>query len=75
MIFDGEEYLKGKHLKSIRSKDIRFKKYELMKDDVLIGPDEVFEIYIDLDSALNLEPKLCIFISYFVKKGIGNFGS
>ena len=54
VIFDGEEYLKGKHLKSIRSKDIRFKKYELMKDDVLIGPDEVFEIYIDPDSALNL---------------------
>ena len=43
----GELYLRGKYLKVVRSKNMLWKKLEILNFEVLIPPDEVSETFVE----------------------------
>ena len=52
-ISKGELHLHGNYLKVIRSKNILWKKFEILYE-VLIPPDEVFEIFVEVADDLTM---------------------
>ena len=53
-IAPGELFLRGSYLKPERSRNISRKMFSLVPGDVLCDPDEVFEVFVDIDSDLSL---------------------
>ena len=49
----GQLYLNGNYLKLVRLKNISWKKFSFIPDDVLCDPDEVFDI-VDVDNELSM---------------------
>ena len=45
----GENYLKGNYLKAERSRNMSLKKFSIVTGDVLCDPEEVFEVFVDID--------------------------
>ena len=53
-ISKGELYLRGNYLKVVRSKNVRWKKFEILNYEVLILPDEVFETFVEVTDDLTI---------------------
>ena len=53
-ISKGELYLRGNYLKVVRSKNVRWKKFEILNYEVLILPDEVFETFVKVADDLTM---------------------
>ena len=53
-ISKGELYLRGNYLKVVRSKNVRWKKFEILNYEVLILPDEVFETFVEVTDDLTM---------------------
>ena len=53
-ISKGELYLRGNYLKVVRSKNMLWKKLEILNYEVLIPPDEVFETLIKVADDLTM---------------------
>ena len=53
-ISKGELHLHGNYLKIVRSKNILWKKFEILNYEVLIPPDEVFEIFVEVADDLTM---------------------
>lgn len=54
VIPSGQKYFKGNYLKTVRSRNISFKKFEILPLDVYITPNEVFDTYVEIDDDLLL---------------------
>ena len=48
-ISKGELYLRDIYIKVVRSKNMLLKKFEILKYEVLMPPDEVFEIFVQVE--------------------------
>ena len=46
-ISNGKLYLRGNYLKVVRSKNMLWKKFEILNFEVLIPPDEVSETFVE----------------------------
>ena len=53
-ILKGELYLRGNYLKVVRSKNMLLKKFKILNYEVLIPPDEVFEIFVEVADDLTM---------------------
>ena len=45
----GENYAKGNYFKAERSRKMSLKKFSIVTGDVLCDPEEIFEVFIDID--------------------------
>ena len=54
-IFPEERYIKAKYLRSIRSKKQNYKQYSIMENYVFIKPDEVFELFVEINQDLSIK--------------------
>ena len=50
----GELYLRGNYLKVVRSKNMLWKKSEILNYEILITPDEVFETFVEVADDLTM---------------------
>ena len=50
----GELHLRGNYLKVVRSKNMLWKKLEILNYEVLIPPDEVFETFVEVADDLTM---------------------
>ena len=50
----GELCLRGNYLKVVRSKNMLWKKLEILNYEVLIPPDEVFETFVEVADDLTM---------------------
>ena len=62
-----ELFLRGSYLKPERSENISQKKFSLVLGDVPCHPDETFEVFVDIDSALSMSKDACPDRSIIVK--------
>ena len=53
-ISKGELYLRGNYLKVVRSKNMLWKKSEILNYEILITPDEVFETFVEVADDLTM---------------------
>ena len=53
-ISKGELYLRGNYLKVVRSKNMLWKKFEILNYEILISPDEVFETFVEVADELSM---------------------
>ena len=53
-ISKGEFYLRGNYLKVVRSKNMLWKKFEILNYEILISPDEVFETFVEVADELSM---------------------
>ena len=48
------EYFKGNYLKLVRSRNISFKKFDILPMSVIITPEEVYGTYVEIDKNMLL---------------------
>ena len=53
-ISKGELYLRGNYLKVVISKNMPWKKFEILNYEVLIAPDEVFQTFVEVADDLTM---------------------
>ena len=53
-ISKGELYLRENFLKVVKSKNMLWKKFEILNYQVLIPPDEVFEVFVEVADDLTM---------------------
>ena len=58
VIATGELYIRGNYLKMERSRSNKFHKFSVLPYDVLITPDEVFDVFVDIKEDLTFEKEL-----------------
>ena len=51
---EGELYFQGNYLQLVRSKKISSKQFNIIKKDVIMSPEEVFETFIDVPEDLTM---------------------
>ena len=54
-ILPGLRYFTGYYLKPVRSRSMQFKKFELIRLNVFITPDEVYDTYVEINSEILLD--------------------
>ena len=54
-ISTGENFLKGFYLKLVRSRNASKKKYQLLPNEVVFSPDEVFDTYVEFSDDLHID--------------------
>ena len=54
VISPGELFLKASYLSAARSKKINQKQFNILKGDVYCSPDEVFEVFLEIDDNLSM---------------------
>ena len=52
--FHQREYFKGNYLKLVRSRNISFKKFDILPMSVIITPEEVYGTYVEIDKNMLL---------------------
>ena len=51
----GSRYFTGQYLKTVRSKNMNKKKFELLTNAVYITPDEVHDSYVNIDEDMMID--------------------
>ena len=51
----GERYFQGYYLKLCRSKDIKVKKITILPAKIAVTPDEVYDMYVDINDDLEID--------------------
>ena len=49
VVLPGAHYFKGNYQKPVRSRDISFKKFDILPMDVVITPEDIFDTYVDIN--------------------------
>ena len=58
VVLPGLRYFKGKYLKPVRSRNISFKKFDILPMSVIITPDEVYDTYVEIDQNMLSDVKI-----------------
>ena len=51
-------YFNGNYLKSFRSQNISFKKFDVLPMSAIITPEEVYDTYVEIDNNMLLNVKI-----------------
>ena len=54
VVLPGARYFKGNYLKPVRSRNMSFKKFDILPLDVVITPEEIFDTYVDINENMLL---------------------
>ena len=66
-ISKGELYLRENFLKVVKSKNMLWKKFEILNYQVLIPPDEVFEVFVEVADDLTMSCRSCLTLNECAK--------
>ena len=66
-ISKGELYLRENFLKVVESKNMLWKKLEILNYEVLIPPDEVFEVFVEVADDLTMSCRSCLTLNECAK--------
>lgn len=55
IILPGTRYFKGNYLKSVRSKNISFKQFEILPTLIVLTPEEIYDTYVDINEKMQLD--------------------
>ena len=58
VVLSGLQYFKRNYLKPVRSRNISFKKFDILPMSVIITPDEVYDTYVEIDKNMLLDVKI-----------------
>ena len=58
VVLPGLQYFKGNYLKPVRSRNLSFKKFDILPLSVIITPDEVCDTYVEIDKSMLLDMKI-----------------
>ena len=58
VVLPGLRYFKGNYLKTVRSRKISFKKFDIFPVSVIITPDEVYDTSVEIDKNMFLDVKI-----------------
>ena len=58
VVLPGLRYFKGNYFKLVRSRNISFKKFDILPMSVIITPDEVCDTYVEIDKKMLLDVKI-----------------
>lgn len=54
-IFTGEKCFQGNYFKLVRSRNINYKKFDILQEEVLISPDEINDTYVEINENMMLD--------------------
>ena len=63
VILPDELYLKGNYLVKTRCKNINKRKFRILRDPILVTPDEIFDYFVDVKEDLTMKTNLYIELS------------